>query len=132
MTNPEEEERRRRIKRLLDSEAETHAELPVDPIDEPVDPNDTTKASTPRQRTPPPAPIPLDKDNMPLPRRVNETDLDGTRVTPVAYEPTSRARNGAPVVRRLPQAPPLNPPIQPTYPPPPARPVPVPSRWNPA
>jgi penicillin-binding protein 1C len=66
---------------------------------------------------------------MPLPRRVNETDLDGTRVTPVAYEPTSRARNGAPVVRRLPQAPPLNPPIQPTYPPPPARPV--PSRWNP-
>ncbi len=129
MTNPEEEERRRRIKRLLDSEADTRAELPVDPIDEPVDPNDTTKASIPRQRTPPPAPIPLDKDNMPLPRRVNETDLEGTRVAPVAYEPTNRQRNGAPAVRYVPPAPPLNPPVQPAYPP---AERPVPSGWNPA
>jgi hypothetical protein len=33
---------------------------------------------------------------MPLPRRVDEVDMDGTRVTPVAYEPTSPPRNGAP------------------------------------
>jgi 1A family penicillin-binding protein len=32
----------------------------------------------------------LDKDNMPLPRRVDEIDLEGTRVTRAAYEPTSR------------------------------------------
>ncbi|MCE9647225.1 MAG: PBP1A family penicillin-binding protein [Chloroflexi bacterium] len=32
----------------------------------------------------------LDKDNMPLPRRVNEIDIEGTRVTRAAYEPTSR------------------------------------------
>src|SRR5512138_1307476 len=54
---------------------------------------------------------------MPLPRRVNEIDMDGTRVTPVAYEPTSRPRNGTPVNRSIPPQPPLNPPIQPTYPP---------------
>ena len=28
------------------------------------------------------------KDNMPLPRRVDEIDLEGTRVTPAAYQPT--------------------------------------------
>lgn len=113
MTN-EEEERRKRIKRLLDSEAETHAELPIDPNDESVGPDDTTKASIPKQRTPTPPHISLDKDNMPLPRRVNEIDMDGTRVTPVAYESTSRPRNEAPVNHISPQ-PPLNPPIQPTY-----------------
>ena len=127
MTNPEEEERRNRIKRLLDSEAETRAELPVDPKEESVDPDGTTKASTPK-RTPPPPPISLDKDNMPLPRRVNETDMEGTRVTPVAYEPTSRPRNGAPVVRRLPPAPPINPPMQPLVSRPVSRPA---SGWRP-
>ena len=127
MTNPEEEERRNRIKRLLDSEAETRAELPVDPKEESVDPDGTTKASTPK-RTPPPPPISLDKDNMPLPRRVNETDMEGTRVTPVAYEPTSRPRNGAPVVRRLPPAPPINPPMQPPVSRPVSRPA---SGWRP-
>ncbi len=30
----------------------------------------------------------LDKDNMPLPRRVDEFDMDGTRVTPAAYKTT--------------------------------------------
>jgi penicillin-binding protein 1C len=126
MTN-EEEERRNRIKRLLDSEADTRAELPIDPKDEPVDPNATTKAN-PAQRTTPPSPIQLDKDNMPLPRRVNETDMEGTRVSTIAYEPTSRPRNGTPITR-LPPNPPLNPPLQPPYqPPPPAR----PTTWNPS
>jgi hypothetical protein len=32
----------------------------------------------------------LDKDNMPLPRRVDEIDVEGTRVTRAAYEPTSK------------------------------------------
>jgi 1A family penicillin-binding protein len=38
----------------------------------------------------------IDKDNMPLPRRVDEVDFDGTRVTRAAYEPTSRQRPAAP------------------------------------
>jgi len=128
MTNEEEEERRKRIQRLLDSEAETRAEPPVSPNQEPTDSTDTdtTKASA-SKRTPTPPHISLDKDNMPLPRRVNETDLDGTRVTPVAYEATNRPRNGTPVVNRLPPSPPLNPPIQPSSPPI-ARPTPTRSR----
>src|SRR5215208_1172132 len=109
MTN-EEEERRKRIQRLLDSEAETRAEPPVDPKQQPTDDSaDTTKASPPK-RTPTPPHIALDKDNMPLPRRVSETDMEGTRVAPIAYESTSRPRNDAPVVNRLPPSPPLNPP----------------------
>src|SRR6266498_2545408 len=44
----EEEERRKRIQRLLDSEAETRAESPVDPKDQPADPNSTTKAQLPK------------------------------------------------------------------------------------
>src|SRR5215216_498142 len=111
MTN-EEEERRKRIQRLLDSEAETRAEPPVNPSPQPTDSTDTTKASPPK-RTPTTPHISLDKDNMPLPRRVNETDMEGTRVAPVAYESTSRPRNGTPVVNHLPPSPPLNPPLQP-------------------
>jgi membrane peptidoglycan carboxypeptidase len=96
MTNEEEkrreEENKRFLKRLVDSEAETRTDLPAEPKeDEPGDPAATTKASPPR-RTPTPH-IPLDKDNMPLPRRVDELDLDGTRVSPVAYEPASRPRS---------------------------------------
>ncbi len=64
---------RDKFRRLINSEDETHAEPPSQPV-------------------PPPQPIPhrsrpaLDKDNMPLPRRVTETDVDGTRVTPAAYD----------------------------------------------
>jgi penicillin-binding protein 1C len=115
MTNEEneEEERRKRIQRLLDSEAETRAETPVNPKQDEKDSSTaTTKAQTPKRTPTPPQHIPLDKDNMPLPRRVNETDLEGTRVAPVAYEPTSRPRNGTPATRRLPSQPPLNPSLQ--------------------
>jgi hypothetical protein len=38
----------------------------------------------------------LDKDNMPLPRRVDQVDMEGTRVTPAAYGSASRPRNGTP------------------------------------
>ena len=105
-----EEENRQFLKRLLDSEAETRADLPVDPKDAEVGPNDTTKAS-PARRTPPPPSIPLDENNLPLPRRVDELDLDGTRVSPVAYDPPSRPRNVQSAQTRL--APPIQPPMQP-------------------
>ena len=70
---------------------------------------------------------------MPLPRRVDELDMDGTRVTPVAYEQNSRPRNGAPVsTSRVPPAPPLNPPIQrPSQPHPPSTPRTNTTGWRP-
>src|SRR5688572_17288384 len=106
-----EEENKRFLKRLLDAEAETRADVPVESKDdEQVDPNATTKAS-PAHRTPPAPRIDLDENNMPLPRRVDELDLDGTRVSPVAYESASRPKNTQGAQTRL--ARPLSPPIQP-------------------
>ena len=102
MTNENEEERRKFIKRLVDSEAETRAEPPIEPKQEekPDEQAATTQAHAPR-RTPPPH-IPLDQDNLPLPRRVEEVDLGSTRVTPAAYEPASRPRSGVSQPRRVP------------------------------
>ena len=54
---------------------------------------DSTSAPTPLVR---PA---LDENNMPLPRRVDQIDMDGTRVTRAAYEPPSTARRAAPQTR---------------------------------
>lgn len=108
-----EEENQRFLKRLIDSEAETRADVPIEPKDEErVDPNATTKA-TPAQRTPPVPRIELDENNMPLPRRVDELDLEGTRVSPVAYDPPSRPRNVQSAQTRLarPVQPPMQPPI---------------------
>src|SRR5512138_1307008 len=113
-----EEENKRFLKRLIDSEAETRTDLPAgagSKEEEQVDPNATTKAS-PARRTPTPPPrIELDKDNMPLPRRVSEVDMEGTRVSPVAYEPSSRPRNAqtrlAPPVYPPAAVPPMQPPI---------------------
>lgn len=111
MTNEEEkrreEENKRFLKRLIDSEAETRTDLPAKPKEEEPNPNATTKASPPRRTPTPPPHIALDKDNLPLPRRVDELDLEGTRVSPVAYEPPSRPRNVTPL------APPGQPPAQP-------------------
>ncbi|HEY5729862.1 MAG TPA: transglycosylase domain-containing protein [Anaerolineales bacterium] len=99
MTN-DEEDRINRIKKLLDSEAETRPEPPIEPSKDDDAPYEgTTRASVPRQTpTPDPetsrkAPIQLDKDNMPLPRRVDQVDMEGTRVTPAAYGSASRPRN---------------------------------------
>jgi len=82
----------KRLKRLLNSEEETQPESPSQPQpQQPVSPTDPTRASAPHRSTPPPPPLPaLDKDNMPLPRRVDEIDLGSTRVSPAAYEPVSR------------------------------------------
>ncbi len=85
-----------RIRRILRSEEETHGEY------KPTPPAPPTTGTTPRFTRPA-----LDKDNMPLPRRVDEIDMDGTRVTRAAYQPTSR---------QAPQQQPLqnqNPPSQP-------------------
>ncbi len=76
MSNEDDE----RLRRLLRSEEETRADIePAPPI--PPKPNRNLPGdTTPRFIRPA-----LDKDNMPLPRRVDETDVDGTRVTPAAY-----------------------------------------------
>ncbi|HEX2994994.1 MAG TPA: transglycosylase domain-containing protein [Anaerolineales bacterium] len=96
MTNEEEkrreEENKRFLKRLIDSEAETRTDLPAEPKEEP-NPNATTKASPPRRTPTPPPHIALDENNLPLPRRVDELDMEGTRVSPVAYEPPSKPRS---------------------------------------
>lgn len=67
-----------RLRRIIKSEEETKGEYKPAPIDQP------SGNTTPLYR---PA---LDKDNMPLPRRVSEVDMEGTRVTRAAYEPASR------------------------------------------
>ncbi|MCL5611293.1 MAG: transglycosylase domain-containing protein [Chloroflexi bacterium] len=73
---------RDKFRRLLNSEDETRAEPPSQPA---------------RSSTPTPLARPaLDKNNMPLPRRVDEIDADGTRVTPAAYETSTSRRNGTP------------------------------------
>ena len=106
MTNENEEDRVKRVKKLLESEAETRPETPIEPPKDDSTIEGTTRASTPRRTPVPPdseqsrrAPIQLDKDNMPLPRRVDQVDMEGTRVTPAAYGPTSRSRNDTPQTR---------------------------------
>lgn len=100
MTDENEEDRIKRIKKLLESEAETRPETPIEPSQDDIPYRGATRAGPSRRTpTPTPPPIPLDKDNMPLPRRVDEVDLGSTRVSPAAYEPTSRHRNGAPPTR---------------------------------
>jgi len=114
MTNEEDEERIKKIKRLLDSEADTHAEPAIEPTkDESDEQAATTRAHTPRTPTPPPH-IALDKDNMPLPRRVDQVDLGSTRVSPAAYESASRPRSTQTRMASIPRA---------SQTPPPSRPV---------
>jgi len=72
-----------RIKRLLRSEEETRGDVQPPP--------ETVAGQRPRPDSTPVARPALDKDNMPLPRRVNEIDTEGTRVTRAAYaQPTGR------------------------------------------
>src|SRR5574342_361866 len=72
-----------RIRRILRSEDETVGDLqPLPPL---PDSDATQLLGRPT----------LDADNMPLPRRVDEIDWDGTRVTPAAYEPTTAERAAA-------------------------------------
>ena len=67
-----------RLRRIIKSEEDTRGERTPAPIDP------TSGNTTPLYRPS------LDKDNMPLPRRVTEVDVEGTRVSRAAYEPTSQ------------------------------------------
>ncbi|MBC7876738.1 MAG: PBP1A family penicillin-binding protein [Anaerolineales bacterium] len=67
-----------RLRRLINSEEETRGEYRPTPVD-------PTSKSTDKYYHPA-----LDKDNMPLPRRVDEIDIEGTHVSRAAYEPASR------------------------------------------
>jgi len=104
MNDDNDEDRVKRIKKLIDSEAETRAEpafTPDQPTQEDAPKTEgTTKAAVPREKTPTPPHIALDENNLPLPRRVDEVDLGSTRVTPAAYEPVSRARATQPRVNQ--------------------------------
>jgi len=122
MTNENEEERKKFIKRLIDSESETRAAPPVEPNREETDRQAATTQAHAPHRTPTPHPpsIPLDKDNpsrssgqrLPLPHRVDEVDMGSTRVTPAAYERASRPRNSAPQNRRIPPSHPISHPVK--------------------
>ena len=96
-----EDDKAKKVKRLLDSEAETRAETPIEPKrDESEEKPATTKASPARKITPEPPHIALDENNLPLPRRVHEVDMEGTRVSPAAYERASKPR-GVTETRRV-------------------------------
>lgn len=116
MATPPEEDPRDKLRRLLASEDETMPDLPT-PDEKPGgSPSDETLASvmsslgeedeetlvlpehTPTPDTPMPA---LDKDNMPLPRRVDEIDVGATRVTPAAYNAPSQPAASRPATQRV-------------------------------
>ncbi len=71
-----------RLRRLLKSEEETRGDIKPTPPTPPTPDSAKSDGTTPIFTRPA-----LDKDNMPLPRRVDETDVEGTRVTNAAYQP---------------------------------------------
>lgn len=75
-----------RLRRLLRSEEETRKDLDPAPI-----PDGTAASRRTTGNTTPFLNLPdLDENNMPLPKRVDEVDLDGTRVTNAAYRQTNQ------------------------------------------
>ena len=120
MATPPEENPRDKLRRLLASEDETMPELPIADEKPGGSPSDETIASVisslgeeeeetpaPPEQTPTPdTPMPaLDKDNMPLPRRVDEIDVGATRVTPAAYNVPSKPAPARPASSQLPSQP---------------------------
>lgn len=89
-----------RLRRKLKSEEETRKD--VEPAPPPSGITASTKknsGTTPRLNLPD-----LDKDNMPLPKRVDEFDVEGTSVTPAAYRQNpNQAQGGQRPVYRLPE-----------------------------
>ena len=73
MTAPEDPGKK--LRRLVDSEADTQVDVPVEPAD--------AESVSPPVRHPA-----IDENNLPLPQRVEELDMDATRVTPSAFEYT--------------------------------------------
>jgi len=98
------EDPRDRLRRLLASEEETRMDLPA-PGEESSDasPNQASDsqqglAASIEETTPHTSMPALDKDNMPLPRRVEEVDVGATYVTPAAYQAPSRSSAARPSV----------------------------------
>ncbi|MCP4143458.1 MAG: hypothetical protein GY755_24760 [Chloroflexi bacterium] len=79
---PKPEERDDYLRRLIASEEETRAEFPVPPY-----PGDATNETHPRVQNH-------------LPKRVDETDMDATRVVPAAYHPVSRPAAQPPAMKK--------------------------------
>ncbi len=119
METQEPEDPLERFNRLIKSEAETRMDIPVekpaasDPPDKtaspgsPAAPSDPDDSGTPVPSDTPVTPITkprptyraaLDGNNMPLPRRVDEIDMNATRVSPTAFKspstpgPTQRSK----------------------------------------
>ncbi|NJN80474.1 MAG: hypothetical protein HC797_08370 [Anaerolineales bacterium] len=87
-----------KLRRLLKSEEETRRDVDPPPASG-TTASKKTGGTTPRLNLPD-----LDKDNMPLPKRVDESDMDGTRVTPAAYrQPQNQAPANQRPVYRLPE-----------------------------
>ena len=117
MYTPPDEDPRDKLRRLLASEDETMPDLPKADEDPGGSPSDETLASVmsslgedeeefPTKTPTPDTPIPaLDKDNMPLPRRVDEIDVGATRVTPAAYNVPSKPTSARPASGQLPSQP---------------------------
>src|SRR5512143_2579325 len=137
MTDSDHEDPGERLRRLLKSEDETLSDLPADltprktPSPTPPPPPTPEPPAETGSGTPPPAATPpasvsgstpplsqpaLDRDNMPLPRRVNQIDLDGTRVSRAAYDRPTGRRQAPTRVTRPPQVPPQPPRQQPPPP----------------
>lgn len=112
MTNEnEEDDIEKKLRRLLRSEEETQFDgTPAPPTPPKPDPSQMGN-TTPLLNLPD-----LDENNMPLPRRVEETDLDGTRVTPAAYRKANQPPAGGQGQRPVYQAPANQP--RPVYRPP--------------
>jgi len=89
----ESDDPRNKFNRIIKSEAETQSEPPAEEV-------------TPSDNTPPIRRPAIDKDGMPLPRRVEEIDVHATRVTPAAYErtPTPATRRSGATRPSLPQS----------------------------
>ena len=94
MSQEQHEDPRDKLRRLLASEEETQPDLPIPKDKPPASVPEYTPApdrsSTPYRPEDTPKPA-LDKDNMPLPRHVDEIDTDATRVTPAAYKIPSQS-----------------------------------------
>jgi 1A family penicillin-binding protein len=98
MTDSDHEDPGDRLRRLLNSEDETMPDLPA---------SEAAQTPPPASGSTPPLSQPaLDRDNMPLPRRVNQVDVDGTRVTRAAYDRPTGSRQAPTRLTAPPQPPP--------------------------
>jgi len=98
MNDEEDDDKLKELRRILRSEEETREDLTPPPEDMQKTPPKRTNTGNTTPRFTRPA---LDKDNMPLPRRVDETDVEGTQVTNAAYRQATNQR--PPVNHQQPQ-----------------------------